>query len=480
MKKRFLCAAILLICFLTSAALANSWGLKGDLLNAVMDDDRWSGYSTITKQAGNYAVMGARYHNVLMQYKDGELFTYPLAVFQPRMALKEYQPMHALANKVQLLLQDDLLTIVYDKEEFFTFRADGLLISAHTNALNLEWKNGIYLVSSNDDTAIWQRSVYLSDFNIHLFPRTVEEISRLNLLYAALDNGNGVIRLGAPSVNIGKGTAPVYSSPFGGSAWRAASGKAAVGLSGEHWRLGDYINADGEAYTQIRYEVSERTQRIGFVRTADLNTVPNGNQMTKLLCVNVEAAADTYLTDDPLVSQFQQFKVPAGTQFTCMGTYGLDYAWVSAEVKNGKFVAGGEIVWGYVPLRDLKLMDSAVEWDAMAQYAGEWHFVAGGNQAEDVLMLYADGTYRGYPYSRPGMETDGYSHGTWRLTEYNPQSNLYYADAPYEITFFNEDGSVNVKGFLPTETGFSLLFWEGGGGYERLTEPFSPSADGNG
>ena len=70
-------------------------------------------------------------------------------------------------------------------------------------------------------------------------------------------------------------------------------------------------------------------------------------------------ARDTFLTDDPFVSQFAQFSVPEGTTFQCMGMLGNDWAYVSAEVSaKNTFTDGGAIVWGFVPLRDLTLMEA--------------------------------------------------------------------------------------------------------------------------
>jgi len=59
---------VILFCLAVSPALANSWGLSGNLLEVVMEDGRWDDYSTISKQQGDFAVLGGRYHNVLMQH----------------------------------------------------------------------------------------------------------------------------------------------------------------------------------------------------------------------------------------------------------------------------------------------------------------------------------------------------------------------------------------------------------------------------
>ncbi len=479
----------LLLVLALSSALANSWGLSGELLQAVMEDKRWDDYSSITNQQGDFAVMGSRYHNVLMQYKDSELLTYPLAVWQETDQLKVGKPRLKLRNDGQAL------EISYGDRESYTFQLNhrfdtywsaDALIHAYVKGLNFQRDGYGFIVDDGNRQVRWQRNVLLDDFNIRLFPQSIEEVLHLNRMYELLNSAD---RLGTDlgkfqKSGTGKGTAPVYSAPFGNSAWRASKGKAALGLSGEYWTLGTYYNQNGEAYAKIRYEVSERTQRVGYVLVSELNLEPSEDEMPKTINVPLEARTDTYLTDDPVVSQYRQFYVPPGMQFICMGTYGTDYAYVAAKAKNGSFVDGGkivkdgdQIVWGYVPLRDLMISTgdgfrNTIEWDAMARFAGQWTFAAGGVGITDVLMLYADGTWEGY--------TDTHTGGTWRLTRYNPQDNLYWSEVPYEITFYWEDGTVCTKGFWPNDTGFSLLYWEGSGGYERLEGPFTPPSDTDG
>ena len=480
----------LLFCLITGVAFANSWGLSGNLLDVVMEDGRWNDYTTISNQEGDFAVLGGRYHNVLMRHKNGELLTYPLAVWQETDKIQVETP------KLNLRNDGRVLEITYGDQESYAFQLNrqystydsgDALIQAYVNGLSFTRSDHSMLVSDGTRDVVWLRDVRLETFNIKLFPQTIEEVLHLNRMYAILDSGRNGMDMGASSVNIGKGTAPVYSAPFTRS-WRAAKGKAAVGLSGQHWRMGEYLNADGEGFVRIRYEVSERTQRIGYVLASDLNTEVHEEHFFKTIHVPVETLKGTWLTDDPLVSQYQQFYLPKGLQLICMGTYGDDYAWVSGKIKNGTFTDGGktvtdgdQIVWGYVPLKRLTISSedeyrNTIEWDAMAKYAGHWHFAAGGVGVSDHLMLYADGTWEGY--------TDILRGGTWQLTRYNPEDNLYWADVPYEIVFFLENGAVNIKGFWPDEdgNGFSMLNWEGSGGYERLAEPFTPPADdaGNG
>ena len=505
--KRFLSAALIL-CFICAlyapAARANSWGLTGALYGAVSSVHTWDDYSASSAQVGDAAVMHSRYHNVLMLYADKTLRVYARAVYQPGEG----------PGKTKLEKgTNGLFTLSYgeggtaETYEFGTYNGVRVLIRAvirsaggtFTVALNETGPyDGMYTASdTNDEEAICQRSFLLSAFNISLFPRSVQEVRALNLMYAALDSGDDCLGYfsypdepGALLNNVGSGTAAVYSSPYGASAWRAAKSKAAVGLSGDMWLMRRFQNADGESYTAVRYNVSERTQRIGFVKTSLLGKTADGlgDSVSTLINIDVCAAEDTYLTDDPDVSQFAQFTVPKGTRFSCIGLYNRDYAYVAAEVKNGKFTDGGAIVWGFVPLKALEFPEGEsirgdAQTDVMERLAGEWEFIAGGNMAEDVLYLNADGTFQGTYYV--GDYDDGVSRdtlestGVWKITAYNPARNLYWNAPEYELTLIRDDGTATVHGLTLTDEGFSLSDWEGGGGYARTESDGDGDANGD-
>lgn len=495
MKKFILRCSLLglLFCLVTGVASANSCGLSGDLLDVVMEDGRWNDYTAISNQEGDFAVLGGRYHNVLMRHKDGKLLTYPLTVWQ------KTDKTHVEKPKLNLRSDGHVLEITYGDQESYsfqlnrqydTFDSGDALIHAYVNGLNFTRTDYSLLVSDGTRDVIWQRDVRMDDFNIKLFPRTIDEVVHLNRMYALLASADrlGTDLEGRFDPGAGKGSAPVYSAPYGDSAWRAAKGKASVGLAGGYWQLGTYVNESGVPYFKIRYEVSERTQRIGYVWSADLGIKKElgDDQAVQMIHVPVETIHDTWLTDDPVVSQYQQFYVPPGMQLICMGRYGKDYAYVAAKAKNNSFVDGGkivkngdQIVWGYVPLRDLGISRAddyrnTTEWDTMAKFAGHWHFAAGGVGITDYLTLYADGTWEGY--------NDIWIGGTWQLNRYHPEDNLYWSDVPFEITFKRDNGTFTTKGFRPAEDGnsFSMLYWEGSGGYERMAEPFIPPAEGAG
>jgi hypothetical protein len=484
--KRFLvgiaCAIFILIA-VAPCAMANSWGLTGALLKVVSSVHTWDDYTSLGKQASDAAVMHNRYHNALM-IADNLLHVYTKAV---------YQPEDKCDSTVKLIETKDGFALSYGEAERYAFCVDAgtytlkeAVIGNFTmTAFMKEDGVGSYFTyyegTDGVSTAIWNGRIPLSDFNINLFPRSVDEIRHLNLMRAALGSGRNCLgwreypdEPGTRYIGFGKGTEPVYAAPFGESSWRASNGKASVGLNGEFWQLGAFKNADGEAYACIRYNISTRTQRIGYIRgtvldkQADTLWEPKDN----FLNVGVQAQQDTYLTDDPDVSQYPQFQVPKGTQFACLGLYGSNYAYVAAEVRSGLFVDGGEIVWGFVPLKALVLDESDAfrserQTGVMKSMVGEWAFYAGGNMAEDVLVLNAEGTYTGRHVDLNTGEITGETHGIWYVTKNNPNWNLYWNDPEYELYLIRDDGTANVKGLVLNAEGFSLTNEEGGGGYMK-------------
>ncbi len=481
MKRAGLFAAVFCVVSLIAAApvSANSWGLKGALYRAVASTHTWDDYSVVGEQGENFALMGARYHNALFYAEDhAHLQVYHTAVWQPEDHVR------------QSIQQTDDGLILSAGSERYTFRREEgryALVEAKLDGATVFTERSedygssdVYWFSDGNRRAFYRATpLWLEDFNIRLFPRTVDDVLAVNHMRAALESGMNCLEYRDSwrrESHVGEKTAPVYSAPFGESAWRAAKGKAAVGLKGELFTLRGYTNGHGEAWTCVMYDVSERTSRIGWVRNTLLGDAARGEPLdetwVRMLNVDVRAARDTFLTDDPFVSQFAQLSVPKGTTFQCMGMLGNDWAYVSAEVSaKNTFTDGGAIVWGFVPLRDLTLMEAEIQYDVMQRLEGAWYMTAGGSMAEDALILHADGTYEsGYTVYREDGGEAGVAltyTGTWYVTRYNDFQNKYWYPAEYEITLLLDDGRANVKALSLDENGFSLMNAEGGGGYER-------------
>lgn len=484
MKRAGLFAAVLCAVSLIAAVpvSANSWGLKGALYRAVASTHTWDDYSVVGGQGENFALMGARYHNALFYAEDhAHLQVYHTAVWQPEDHVR------------QSIQQTDDGLILSAGSERYTFRREEgryALVEAKMDGATVFTERSedyggsdVYWFSDGNRRVFYRATpLWLEDFNIRLFPRTVDDVLAVNHMRAALESGMNCLEYRDSwrrESHVGEKTAPVYSAPFGESAWRAAKGKAAVGLKGELFTLRGYTNGDGEAWTCVMYDVSERTSRIGWVKNTLLGDAALGEPLdetwVRMLNVDVRAARDTFLTDDPFVSQFAQLSVPKGTTFQCMGMLGNDWAYVSAEVSaKNTFTDGGAIVWGFVPLRDLILMEDEIQYDVMQRLEGAWYMTAGGNMAEDVLILHADGTYEsGYTVYREDGGEAGVAltyTGTWYVTRYNNFQNKYWYPAEYEITLLLDNGRANVKALSLHENGFSLMNAEGGGGYERAAD----------
>lgn len=498
MKRKCLVLVLALACMLLPCATssANSWGLKGKLLQAVMADHTWDDYSTLSNQAENFAVMKARYHHALFFVDEqGKLHVYTTAVYQPED--KEKAP--------SLFLHDGMLHLSYGDQETYVFQKVGedgeyqlryaeigdFQLNGNYDEADMQVLS--YWANEEGKTALWPVTIRLRDFNIDLLPHSVEEVRTQNQLHAQFDSALQCLGFAYGSGNNyspddpgqlfqpkKKGTAPVYSSPFGESAWRAGKGKAAVGLNGDLWLLSQFKNADNESYACIRYNLSERTQRIGYVLYKDLGlpeiTEWNSDEpLTGFANVDVEAIVDTFLTDDPDVSQYPHFTVPKGTQFNCMGLYNDYYAYVSAEVKNGKFVDGGAIMWGFVPIRDLKVMEQEAAPEAMSQLVGSWMLYAGGSMADDYLFFHDDGTFmaNNRQWEIGEVWQDGNTSknwGTWYVTKYNPFLNLYWNKPPYQLILLYNNGRVLIRGLEIIDEGFSLTNAEGGEGYVPVDE----------
>lgn len=492
--KRF--AAIMLSLALAlafSTASANSWGAKGKLVQELSAVKTWDDYTGVTEQAGDWMVLGGRYHNVLMFAGEDGLHLYHTAVWQP----EDHRTMRLSLRNGELTLTAGAESFTFGEcnDEMVLIRADLGGVTVRGNFSESEPPYGDffgYELSDGRETVMlscWKTA--LSDFNIRLFPRTPEEARRINELRAHLESGENILNTSWAEVipGGGKETLPVYSAPFGEKAWRAAKGKAAMSLKDDYILYKGWTNGEGETYTCVSYAVSERTRRIGWVENSGLGSralMPLNAVGESFIHVPVKTSRATFLTDDPFCSMFAQFDAPAGTPFECLGLAGGDWAYVSARVNgSGQFADQGSVVWGFVPLRDLEIDTETagiqVDPSAMETLTGSWVYEAGGSMGPDALILYEDGRFESanVQYGPNGDETGlaPYTGGTWQVTNYDPAWGLYWNETPYEITLIYDNGTVNVKGLILEEDGFGLINNEGGGGYVRKELELTEDAD---
>ncbi len=428
MKKFLLITLSCLLCVsMTIPALANEWGLRGGVYDIVADDDRYDGYSAIADDGNkqlegrhvNHAILQNRYHALLIaaQREDNCWAAQTLsttAVYQPGDPRGEYP------NTPSLSHADDGFVLKYGdngESERYTFvynqeTGDYLLHDVrYSYADRGEWYSDSYILhnegllfwqSGPGETflpigdALWQTDgITLGEFNIAQTPRSMTEVRNLNFTAAALMEGDALSVHALREGEKNGARLAVYSAPDEAS-WRAAEGKASVSL-------GDEVQIYGaeNGWTLIGYEVSPRTSRIGFVQ-AELA----GDAALQLASVPLVTQADTFLTDDPFVSQYAHLTLPKGTEITGLAQCGEYYAYVQTQ-------KDGQLIRGFVPLKDLmpkydralttgtELLTADVRWDVIDALTGKW-YPADRGSAQEKLVLYADGMYRNH---MPGDST---------------------------------------------------------------------------
>ena len=454
----------LLFCTLTTSALANGWGLRGGVYDIVSDDDRYESYTAIADNGNdvlaggfhaNQAILQNRYDALLISAsRDGKVWTADhvnhTAVYQPGDKRGEYPNTPVLEhigygfklsygeNESYIFACEDGQYILHDvryrQNEMYTdcfVRQDGWLEFWESNP------GGAFLPVGD---ARWEATITLDEFNIAQMPRSMAEVRQLSMVSNAL--------MDAPPLEIAdtwsgaKDSAKlaVYSAPDAAS-YRSAEGKASVSLGGE---IRIYGTQDG--WTLIGYEVSPRTSRIGYVQQE------LGEEPLAFANVPLTAAADTFLTDDPFVSQFAQADIPKGAALTGLAKCGEYYAYVEYQADK--------LYRGFVPLKDLittydralstgtDLPTAAVRWDVMDALCGKWEH--SDDEGDGRMILFSDGTYRNH---MPGDGARYREEGNYRVYDVAEGDGATYqlyirTEDNQETTYtmrLNEDGTITLK-----------------------------------
>lgn len=466
MKKLLtLALGCLLLCALTTSALANEWGLLGGIYDIVSDDDRYEGYSAIADDGNtalsdglhvNHAILENRYHAVLIAAsRDGKVWTADhvnhTAAYQPGDKRGEYPNVPVLehiGDGIKLSYGDgESYTFLYEEGQFVLADVRYHQDMRYTDCFVRE-KEGLLFWQSNPGGAflpvgdgLWPTEITLDEFNIAQMPRSLSEVRQLTMVANAL--------MDAPMLEItdtwqgvkDSSKLAVYSAPDA-SSYRSAEGKASVSLGGE---IRIYGTAEG--WTLIGYEVSPRTSRIGYVQKE------LGEEPLAFVSVPLTAAADTFLTDDPFVSQYAQTDIPKGAALTGLAQCGEYYAYV-------EYQADETLYRGFVPMKDLittydramttgnDLLTSAVRWDVMDALCGKWE--NSDDEGDGRLILFSNGAYRNH---MPGDGTLYREEGNYRVYDVENGDGSTYAlyirtEDNQETTFtmrLNEDGTIILK-----------------------------------
>lgn len=459
--KKFLLITMACLLFVCTAASANEWNLRGGIYDVVTQDNRYEGYSCLTTDADdgnqltlgrhvNHAILQNRYHAVLIAaWRDEGKWavetTSTTAVYQPGDKRGEYPNAPGLSHTSEGFVltygDSERYEFAYTEGEYRLTRVE------YYDPAELSWSNSYILHSEGlmfwqsgpGETflpigdALWRTDgITLAEFNIAQMPRSMAEVRRLNQTRAALEEAADALSVQTAWAGEANGLMlPVYSAPDAAS-YRSGSGKAAVSLKASADILGTV-----EGWTLLQYEVSPRTGRIGWVEGTLANDVDLGFANIPLV-----AAVDTFLTDDPLVSQYAQADIPAGTVVTGLALMGEYYAYVEYE---------GDVLYrGFVPLKDLQpkydmawggnTLSANVRWDVMDALCGKW-YVPGFPNSVDVF--YTDGTWR--------MRKNGeyIEEGSYRVFDrsdgkYDLIIRTEDNRAPWYILTLNEDATITL------------------------------------
>lgn len=469
MKKRWILLILPLMMMVMPVASANGWGLPDALVPLVSNTNDYDDYYHLAddyarKENSARIIMQSRYHNQLIAAEKGadgwkSVIVSTTAVYQPSE--------QSTSGKPKLTRIKNGFELAYPKvKELYRFEYISndwgemayTLMYAKMGSVEIERKESYrYLVTQGTDSAMWSVEVTLENFNIHNMPkRGPDDVRRINEASEGLQYFACLYPEVVSGQKSGKKSYAVYSAPDT-SSYRAAKGKASVS-TGDDYKL--YLTVGD--WSLIEYRVSLRTSRFGWAQLGK-----HGDATTdEIVHVPMLTAFDTYLTDDPNVSEYHQAELPAGTKLTALSHPDNQWAYVYVEA-----TVDGKITRGFVPQRDVVFDDVELP-DEEAKLVGSWQMEAGGEFWDNYLRLDADGKFY-------GSDCDGTQpyHGTWSVVQTPVDSNLYWRGDIPTIVFRCVNGTVYRYGVGVSESAdyevtegdycrsMSLITCEGGTGY---------------
>lgn len=443
----------MLLLMLPCAALANSWGAPGGTVELFEGNPDYADYTckaafSINDQSDDdeqaALIMGNRYHHQLICARkvDGHWQMEKVST------TAVYQPGHEKAEEAILSRDAGGFTLFYPDEEYEFTLEGGQWVMSHglAGGLSFSYANKGVEVDDGQSRVYWQVGEYWDDdawltldrFNISLLPRSTDEVRRMNAL-RALVNGGGEL-LGMPVADSLDESLPVYSAPSEDS-WRAAEGKATVSLRNTDGLI-TYGEIDG--WELIEYKVSLRTSRIGCILR---DSEPLVAQPCRVPAVTV---SETYLTDDPNVSQYPQMRIPADSPLTALYCFGPFYVYVETELD-------GQAIRGFVPMRDLapaELPAAQTDPDALV---GAWLQTV-EERNDHYLALSGNGFFTGYNVMSKGKltadEMDCRAMGRWYVRRC--PENLFENQYDDMLILICDDGRAYTMG-LALQDGALML-----------------------
>lgn len=469
MKKRWILLILPLMMMVMPVASANGWGLPEALVPLVSNTNDYDDYYHLAddyarKENSARIIMQSRYHNQLIAAEKGAdgwvgVIYSTTAVYQPS-ELDEtgYPKITRTKSGFELAYPDIDERYYFELSHNNEGRTFYTLMEAQMGDVKVERIASYgYRVTLGEDSAMWMTKITLEDFNIHNMPkRGPDDVRRINEASEGLQYFACLYPEVVSGQKSGKKSYAVYSAPDT-SSYRAAKGKASVS-TGDDYKL--YLTVGD--WSLIEYRVSLRTSRFGWAQLGK-----HGDATTdEIVHVPMLTAFDTYLTDDPNVSEYHQAELPAGTKLTALSHPDNQWAYVYVEA-----TVDGKITRGFVPQRDVVFDDVELP-DEEAKLVGSWQMEAGGEFWDNYLRLDADGRFY-------GSDCDGAQpyHGTWSVVQTPADSNLYWRGDIPTIVFRCVNGTVYRYGVGVSESAdyevtegdycrsMSLITCEGGTGY---------------
>ncbi|NLG57717.1 MAG: hypothetical protein GX540_04835 [Clostridiales bacterium] len=352
--KKFFRLALLLLVSAAMTASANQFNVHGGLYEALVEKlGIYDGYmaddtsQTSPDKSTNIAILfdysGSNHAQLLIGKQVGKNWE-----IQHASAKAVYQK--GVKPSVALISSENGGFILKYQDEHYVFlpndQGQYLLTAADIagTAYSLDKTAGMYHVKNTDQAIKWRAApIALDDFNITLFPKNVNEALAYNAMYDKLSSLPFSARNREILVqHAGSKTAAVYSAPSEQS-YRAAKGKAAVSLESSVGLLG--IQGD---WALIRYAINNKSDRIGYIQSRRLTSLPPDIALLDdTAFVVLTAANDSYMTLDPINSQSKDGIVSKGETLKVFGLFDPFYAYVESSIS-------GKPARGFVPIKALR------------------------------------------------------------------------------------------------------------------------------
>jgi hypothetical protein len=348
----FVCWVLLSALFFPSALADNVWDLpSGILLSTVRETERYDGYTALSYlklRNGAVAVMADKEHALLLHaFKENG-----------STVLKEYhtvvrQPGETDWKRVSLCVDGDGFLLYYPGTclHFEPCDTGFILGSVYLDTLTLlpferNGQSGWYMCNDGTSAESWHpgengtEHLTFDQINLRLFPRTLADVRAQQALSAAQTSVQLPFLIGEESAGLAgvKELAPVYSAPDQ-NAPRFGNGKASVDL-GSAFRFYGFTPDGGWAL--ISYEISVGSARFGYVKNDGQFANFSASSVLSFSSLTAAVSQDTFLTDDPDVSQTAQVSLQGGDSVTVLALYSIWYAYVETSVN-------GQTVRGFVP-----------------------------------------------------------------------------------------------------------------------------------